>query len=384
MKTLLKGLIDIITQEYYDVIQQSNRDIFVRLSLLNYQLKKVDEIQGVTLSGSISDDATSDIRHTLSISLIVKDSSFLVSSDKKIWMDKYIKVEIGIKNKKTSQIVYWNKGFFMINQPSISYSPSDNTLSFTGVDLMAKMTGKRNGQLQSKTVIPVGTPISTAIQTVVKTLGGFPNVVVQQSTNEVPYDITKEAGDTIYSLIDDLRNLYMDNEIFFSVEGIFYYQKITNKINDPIVLNFYELYRDLVLKVGTDWNFENIHNRIIVNGRQLDNGTRITYTLDNTDVNSPFNINTNIGIIPLVINNEKIFTNDQAILQAEYELFKHNNLCNSIDLEVVPIYWLESNQKIYYRNDDLEIDGQYVISNLTIPLTYSETMSIKAYKIYSS
>jgi len=373
-----------ITQEYYDVIQQSNRDIFVRLSLLNYQLKKVDEIQGVTLSGSISEDATSDIRRTLSITLVVKDSSFLVSSDKKIWMDKYIKVEIGIKNIKTQKIVYWNKGFYMINQPSISYSPNDNTLSFTGVDLMAKMTGKRNGQLQLKTIITAGTPISTAIQTVVKNLGGFPNVVIQQSNNVTPYDITKEAGDTIYSLIDDLRNLFMDLEMFFDENGTFYYQRIPNKINDPIVLNFYELYRDLVLKVGTDWDFENVKNRIIVNGRQLDNGTRITYTLNNTDANSPFNVNTNIGVIPLVVNNEKIFTENQAITQAEYELFKHNNLCNSINLDIVPVYWLKSNQKIYYKNEDLNIDGQYIINNLTIPLTYSETMSIQAYKIYPS
>ena len=371
-----------ITQEYYDVIQQPNRDIFVRLSLLNSQLKKVDEIQGTVLSGNISDDATSDIRRTLSITLVVKDSSFLVSSDKKIWMDKYIKVEIGTKNIKTKKIVYWNKGFFMINQPSINYDPSNKTLSFTGVDLMAKMTGARNGQLQSKTVIPVGTPISTAIQTVVKSLGGFPNVVAQQSANVNPYEITKEAGDTIYSLLDELRNLYMDNEIFFSEDGTFYYQKIPNKINDPIVLDFSQLSRDLVLNVGTEWDFENIKNRIIVNGRQLDNGTKITYTLNNTDSNSPFNINTDIGVIPLIINEEKIFTNEQAQIRCEYELWKHNNLCNSIKLDIVPVYWLKSNQKIYYKNKDLNIDGQYIINNLTIPLTYSETMNIQAYRIY--
>lgn len=373
-----------ITQEYYDVIQQSNRDIFVRLSLLNSQLKKVDEIQGVTLSGSINDDGTSDIRRKLSITLVVKDSSFLVSSDKKIWMDKYVKVEIGIKNIKTKNITWFNKGFYMINQPSISYSPSDNTLSFTGVDLMAKMTGARNGQLQSKVKILAGTPISTAIQTVVKTLGGFPNVVIQQSNNVTPSDIIKESGDTIYSLLDDLRNLYMNNEIFFSESGTFYFQRIPNRIEDPVVLDFTQMRKDLVLSVGTEFDFENIKNRIIVNGRQLDNGTRITYTLDNTDINSPFNVNTNIGIIPLVINDEKVYSDEQSILRTEYELFKHNNLCNKISLEIVPIYWLSSNQKIYYKNDNLEIDGQYIINNLTIPLTYSETMSIKAYKIYGN
>lgn len=373
-----------IVQEYYDVIQQSYRDIFVKLSLLNYQLKKVDEIQGVTLSGSITEDSTSDIRRTLSISLLVKNSSFLISSDKKIWMDKYVKVEIGIKNIKTQKIVWWNKGFYMINQPSISYSLTDKTLSFSGVDLMAKMTGTRNGQLQAKTVITAGTPLSAAIQATVKTLGGFSNVVVQQTDYTVPYDITKEAGDTVYSLIDELRNLYMDYEIFFSEDGTFYYQRIPNRISDPVILDFFQLYRDLVLSVKVDFDFENIKNKIIVNGRQNDDGTRATYTLQNTDTNNPFNVNTNIGIIPLVINDEKIYNNIQAQTRCGYELYKHNNLCDTINLEVVPIYWLNSNQKIYYRNDDLEIDGQYVIKNLSIPLTYSETMSIQAYKIYPS
>lgn len=374
-----------ITQEDYDLIQQPNQDIYVKLYLLNYQFKIVGQIEGVTLpGGSITEDCTLDVRKTMSLSLVIKDSSFLVSDDKKIWLDKYVRVDIGVKNIRTQQIKYYKRGLFLINQPSITYSSSDKTLSFTGEDLMAKLTGKRGGYVQSDIKIDAGTPINDAVKTTVQQLGGFSKLIVDSNNRTIPEDITPKIGETtIYSIISKIRDYYMDYEIYFDEDGIFYYQAIKNKANDPILLDFSQLKRNtIILKPSIKYDFENVKNRIIVNGRQLDDGTKILYTLDNTNTNSKFNINSSIGIIPLPVNNEQIFTQEQAQLRAEYELFKHGNLCETINFEMTPVYWLRTNNKIRYINSDLEISGDYIVKKITIPLDVKTSMTIEAYKLY--
>lgn len=371
-----------IIQDYYDIIQQPSRDLYIKIFLLNSSFKKIGELEGICLSGNINIDVNSDIRRTCNVELIIKDSSFLVGKDKKIWLDKFINIQIGLKNLRTQEIEWWNQGFFIINQPSINYSSKNNTLSFEGIDCMAKLTGQRDGVLTSKTVILENTPLHEAIKMTVKTLGGFSNVIVENTNRVVPYKNEKQAGDSIYSLLSELRDLYMDWEIYFDINGNFHYEKIRNKLSDTLALDFTQLYRDLILDVNYNYDFENVKNKITINGRQLDNGTQVTYVAINNDVNSPFNINTDIGTIEDVINDDKIFNIEQAQARGEYELLKHNNLKETLSLSIVPIYFLKGNDKVKYRNKKLEIDGEFLIQSLNIPLDINSSMQISAIKLY--
>ena len=56
-------------------------------------------------------------------------------------------------------------------------------------------------------------------------------------------------------------------------------------------------------------------------------------------------------------------------------------MTNSISLTTIPIYYLEPNTRIYVKNEDLKIDGDYIVSKISIPLAYNGTMSINATKI---
>ena len=65
---------------------------------------------------------------------------------------------------QTQEYVWVNEGIYMVNSPTISYDATSNSLSFEAVDLMSKMTGLRNGQLEGMTyTIPVGSTITGAI-----------------------------------------------------------------------------------------------------------------------------------------------------------------------------------------------------------------------------
>jgi hypothetical protein len=50
----------------------------------------------------------------------------------------------------------------------------------------------------------------------------------------------------------------------------------------------------------------------------------------------------------------------------------------------LPIYYLEPNTRIYVFDDKTGIEGDYIVRDITIPLTYNGTMSITATKAAES
>ncbi len=93
-----------ITSGQFRSVMQNIQNRFIRLELLNFQYQTVDSIEGVCTSGSFSINANSDIRRTGSVVLVVTDSSFEVASGSKVWLDKYIRVWVGISSLYTGEI----------------------------------------------------------------------------------------------------------------------------------------------------------------------------------------------------------------------------------------------------------------------------------------
>lgn len=61
-------------------------------------------------------------------------------------------------------------------------------------------------------------------------------------------------------------------------------------------------------------------------------------------------------------------------------LYQYTNMANTISITAIPIFYLEPNTRITVRDDATGIYGDYMISNITLPLGHSETMNISAYK----
>jgi len=365
----------------YDVCFQKIREVFVKISLLDNNNKKIGEIQGVTLDGSINITTNSPIRRTCNLSLIVTDSSFLIGEDRKIWLDKRFKLEIGIKHLLTDEIVWFNKGIYAINQPKIHYNSTNKTLDLQGLDLMCNLDGTLSGSLEAKTIINSSIDITTAIKTTAQSLGDVTRLNIENINKTTPYDIEKQAGDSVYSVLEELKNLYMDWELFFNENGTLIFRKIKNYINDPTILDFNQNNQDLITDYTFNIDFENVRNKIIVYGRQLDNGIQIKSILENTDTNSPFNIS-KLGEKVLVETNDKLFEQDQADSQAEYKLFIHNNLNESVNIQCLPIYFLDVNKLVSFNLEEINLVGKYLITDITIPLSISSLMSFNAYKVY--
>lgn len=385
-----------------EVCLQPVQEKFIKISLLqNFfvaedgnmvrRFRKIGEVQGNTIGGSIDINANSTVRRTCSIDMVITDSSFLVSENSKIWMDKWFGVELGIRSLKTGKIVWFDKGVYAINNPSIKFNSSTNTLHIEGLDLMCTLDGTLGGELGIITKIPAGVGIAGALETATWRMGKISKtqIYIEQNTSPLPYDIEKTPTDTVYSILEEIRDLFMDWEIFFDVSGRFIYQKIKNRYvlnplpnaeNDVISFNFLEEH-DLAVDYGLDYDFQNVKNKIIIWGKQLDNGIQIHHELINDNPNSPFSID-KLGEIPKTIVDDKIFTEDQAEQRARYEFYKHNNLCEQVNILMLPLYFLDVNRLIEFNRPEIKLVGRHLIDSISIPLEVDGEMSLTAHRVY--
>ena len=59
-------------------------------------------------------------------------------------------------------------------------------------------------------------------------------------------------------------------------------------------------------------------------------------------------------------------------------LYQYTSYNESISIQSIPIYYLEPNTRITVQDKESNIFGDYMISNISIPLDINSTMSISA------
>lgn len=465
-----------ITDGQFRSALQNIQSRYIRLELLNFQYQTVDLIEGVCMSGSFTIDANSDIRRTGSVVLVVTDSSFDVASGGKIWLDKYIRAWVGTASLLTGDIEWTNCGIYIIDAPSYQYDAATNTLTLSLLDLMAKLTGVRNGYLKGiPTVLSAGENIRQAIIDTLA-LGGFTQYVVEEapSPGTIPNDLEFSQGATIYDLLVGLKDIYPNYEIFFDINGTFFYKPIPTGEDDPVLVDD-TLWTNIVISEQIDVDFQNVKNSIEVYGRThdpshfstettisdsnilltiadvteytedmiygftltdnpgytnmtlqigelsslpitLDDGTtnaiieaesgEVYYCIqykgtywnwlghlqsygfaEDTNPDSPFYINGTVGTIRLPLYGgeyENIFTDDLARQRAEYELWLHTNMNNTIQLTCVPVFWLDVNILVDYTSQRNQTLNQYLIKSINFGLAPNDNMNITLMKFYSN
>lgn len=257
-----------ISNSQFQTANQVVQNRYVKIELLNYQYQTVDEISGIATAGSFTISATSDIRRTGSISFVINDSTFEVNSGSKIWLDKYIRLFIGVEDLFAGEITWTNYGMYIIDAPNYSYNPSTNTMTLTLLDLMAKLTGVRDGYLPGIPVVfKAGENIRKAIIDTLA-LGGFSQYIVEEapSPGTIPVDLEFSQGASIYTLLSGLRDIYPNYEMFFDVEGVFYYKPIPTGEQDPVIIDD-SLFNNIVTEEQISVDFQSVKNSIEVFGR---------------------------------------------------------------------------------------------------------------------
>ena len=379
------------SQNEYNVAKQNGRIIHTKIFLLNYKLQKVDELSGVVLDGATFNiDATSDIRRTCSISLIPKDSSFDIKFGGKIWLDKYVQIYIGIEDiKNNNEVVYTNMGIYLINNPSHVYDATNNTITINGIDMMAKLTGLRNGYLEGMEYqVKANENIKNAMQSTIE-LGGFTKYRIDnpQPTPTVPNDISISIGGTVYDLLYQLGDINANYQMYFDVNGVFYYNLIPSGENEQIMVDD-DIWKKTLISYDTSISFENVKNYIEVYGKTLDSGEVPYGVAYDANPDSPFYIYGNLGKIRTVLlggEYDNIYSTDLAMQRAEYELYLRCRLQDQINITCVPIYWLDVNWLIEItlpNKQGKEETNKYIIKSINTTLGVNGTQTINMMKYY--
>ena len=260
-----------ITQAQYNTAKQSQRNISIRINLLNFSKQIIDSIEGQVISGSITSDANSNMRNTCDIQMVVTDSSFNVEAEGKIWMDRYIQIYIGVEDLKTHQTIWTNKGIYLLNQPTYGYSAESKALSFQGVDMMALLTDMRGGMLAEAYLIPAGSNVRDVIITILG-VNGINEYVVDDCKNSdgsiqpVPYDMTFDIGSTWWDVLEALQSILPNYQMYFDVDGVFHYEPTPYKPNEVVRMDD-DIWRQNVISENVSYDFESVKNSVKVLGR---------------------------------------------------------------------------------------------------------------------
>lgn len=264
-----------IGAEDYNVLKQQYIKKYIRLELLDFQYNIVDELSGNMTKCFINVDSNSDLRRSCDLGFVVTTSTFDIKAGSKLWLDKFVRPYVGYENMRTGEIQWYNQGIYLVNNPQWSYNASTNEISMQALDLMSKLTGLRNGNLES-----IPTKISkdeNVREAIIKTieLGGFTKYICEEcKTNDgtivpVPYDIEIDVGGTIYDILTGLRDIMPNYQIYFDINGVFHYEPIPLAYDDPVLIDD-DLFNNVLISENINTDFEGVKNYVEVLGHTWD------------------------------------------------------------------------------------------------------------------
>lgn len=264
-----------IGAEDYNVLKQQYIKKYIRLELLDFQYNIVDELSGNMTKCSINVDSNSDLRRSCDLGFVVTTSTFDIKAGSKLWLDKFVRPYVGYENMRTGEIQWYNQGIYLVNNPQWSYNASTNEISMQALDLMSKLTGLRNGNLEGiPTKIAKDENVREAIIKTIE-LGGFTKYICEEcKTNDgtivpVPYDIEIDVGGTVYDILSSLRDIMPNYQIYFDINGVFHYEPIPLAYDDPVLIDD-DLFNNVLISENINTDFESVKNYVEVLGHTWD------------------------------------------------------------------------------------------------------------------
>lgn len=258
------------TQEDINLVKQQQKEITIKVELLNKKFKILESIEGNLVSDNLNIDSESKQRRSYSCNLVVTDSTFLLGEDKKVWIDKYLRVYYGIKSVRTGNIHWYRLGTFTYINASYSHTATDDSLSLTCADMMADYDGTKNGQMINfyKLLIEAGQDIRTTVVGLLQD-AGISNYYVEDIGKEIPYDIEFTDAVTYCDVWTKICELYDSWEFFFDVDGKFIWRQIPTGLSDAVILDD-TLISQIYVTEKIDYDFSNIYNVTEIWGQVLE------------------------------------------------------------------------------------------------------------------
>lgn len=317
--------------------QKSPLNIRVKIDIYDERNgNHLEQLECGFISSSLSVSAESDIRRTANIVVVpVKNKRLRLDKNSIIWMNRIVKLQIGIYDNHYRQWNYYPSGVYEFTDYGANYDATTNQISLNLSDLWINFDGSRNGQIGGAETISfpayeedVDTGevirynyIRDAVITTLLQLGKLKEsqlhiddmgefkgleeynsdyikyreesmVQVKDGTymptwNAIPYDKDFPCGTTVSEILLFFRDLYPNNEMYFDEYGNFISKMIPSCYYQDV--SFDSVFFDKTyISENTSVNLSSIRNVCEVWGKVIETDF---YTEDCTYQNNCYSCN---------------------------------------------------------------------------------------------
>lgn len=363
------------SNEFVKSMVSPHNKLFIKLELFDSDMNYLQEItQQVRRDlGTLAVNGDSAIRRSFKLTLDNSLGEFIFGENNLIWIDRRLKLHIGLKTRDES-IEYIPMGLFVLTEPEDAHSLDGKPTTINAVDKGYFLTDKR-GKFINEQIIETGAKISDTIRIIASHVGetmfNFDAI-----TDAVPYELTYSGTDNRWNAIQELATLAKCT-VFYDVYGYLRLKKIDlNKFeNEPITWNYKygdSMYAGNIRK----FNDSNLYNDVVVLGGGSDTAVaRYRLTIDETNpiwVNHPYSVQ-KIGYSTYFHNGGNfdplLTTDEECKFRAKFELMDKVGFIEDVQMTIAPNYLHDVNDVIYLKDEENGIEGsKYVVRSLDIPL----------------
>lgn len=315
----------------------------------------------------------------------------------KIWFGQQLRLSLGLNINGENYFI--PQGIFYITNPTNIYNPSERMVQLNCTDKWAYLDGSLFGNLDGIYQVPLNTNIFTAIKELLATEkgNGYPIDPIPPLVNN--YFLTKMVKlsdgsevpiiNTPYTLRVERGSTYADVLLQFNtmLAGMIYYNEYGQMIIEPNDYDLLDRDKEVVWKFtpdntemfskSTEYKFTETYNDIMTFGAVL-NGNLATGRATNKNVQSDTCVQL-IGTKTKVFEDTNYYADELAQEWAEFLLKQYTVLNKSLNITCSPMYHLDVNKVIEVTDPDGDYhEEKFLINSLSIPLSYSGSMTVNA------
>ena len=301
------------------LITQRQLNIRVKIDVYDERNNNhLDQLECGVINATFSISADSDVRRTSSLTVIpVKNKRLRFEKDGIIWMNRIIKMQIGIQDIRTGQYVYYPNGVYVFTNYGATYDATNNQIELSLSDLWTNFDGSRNGEIGGAetisfpayeenpdtgevikynyirdaiitTLLQLGKLKESQLQ--IDNVGEFKGMEdynpdylqyreqskvqvkdgsYQETWNAIPYDQEFSCGTNVAEILTTLRDLYPNYEMYFDEEANFVCKMIPSCYEDDIIFD-YNFFDRIYISENTTVDMSNVRNVCEVWGKTIE------------------------------------------------------------------------------------------------------------------
>lgn len=364
-------------QEEIDIINSSIHKYVYSIEWLTSNEQVIDEMLVDVVNGSVNFDGTKSNRRSLNLTLKNLNKQYIPSPTSKMWINNKIRLKSGYVYGDNQTLVY-NQGIYVLGNPSILSNPTQKEITIQGLDKMTLLDGTLAGKLKDRYQINFDTRIDESIKLLLAEVGET-KYIIDECTELIPYDIIKECGVTVASIIEEIANIY-SYEFFYDQEGYFRFRKALQPEDYNSTAVSWEYTTSGLYLDGTrdlDWN--SVRNSIKVLGNTMPDGTVISALAQD-------NSSGDLSILAIgekfeLVEDNNIEDVSLAQIRANYELDKKIMFAETVKAKITPNFKHVVGDVISLVDENNGSEGNYVIQTIDYNIAYNSEMNLGLWKI---